>query len=58
MSEPRIRDIYDDYRRGRVSFDRVVQAADSYLASYAAAKPLPTGAPPRPEDRPRGPQDG
>lgn len=35
MNEPRIREIYDDYRRGRVSFERVVQAADAYLASYA-----------------------
>ncbi|MEX1023181.1 MAG: hypothetical protein WD058_08525 [Dehalococcoidia bacterium] len=35
MNEPRIRDIYQDYRQGRVSFARVVQAADSYLDQYA-----------------------
>ncbi len=51
MNEPRIRDIYDDYRRGRVSFERVVQAADSYLASYVVGKPLPTNIP---DERPQG----
>jgi hypothetical protein len=36
--EPRIRDVYGQYRSGRLPFDAVVWAANQIVANYNAAR--------------------
>ena len=35
--EPRIREVYGEYRKGRLPFDAVVRAADEIVSNYRAA---------------------
>jgi len=37
-NEPRIRDVYGEYQRGRIPFDAVIRAADEILANYQATR--------------------
>lgn len=39
MNERRIREVYQDYRKGRIPFERVVEAADAYLDRYEREAP-------------------
>ena len=49
-NEPRIRDVYEQYQKGRIPFDDVIRAADEILANYqgtrSANEPRQPGATP------------
>ncbi len=51
--EPRIRDVYQQYRNGQIPFDEVVRVAGEILANYEASRSGDEST--RPDVTPRAP---
>ncbi len=41
--EPRIRELYADYTRGQIAFDRLIEISEERIARRAWERPTPAG---------------